>query len=543
MGKFIGAILVFISFASFSQQRDYFIIFKDKAGSAFSTERPNEFLSERAVNRRNSQNINVVAQDLPVSKSYVDQVNSLTKVRYSSKWLNGVVVRADQTTIERIKSLDFVKGILWNGDLKSSATIIEEPTALAKKSKFENTGPVDFGLSNIQNTMIGIDKMHEAGFRGEGVLIGVFDSGFRNAQNLSILQKLTSGTQLTTTWDFVNDESNVFNDHSHGTNVLTVIAANQPGQFVGTAPNANFALFTTEDVFSETRIEELYWLLAAERADSLGVDVINSSLGYYSFDNPKQNYAIADLDGNTTLITQAADWAASKGIIVVTSAGNEGQSSWRKITAPADADSVISAGAVTSEGNYVTFSSIGPAADGRVKPELAAMGLSTTIGQVNNSIGTSNGTSFSSPLIAGLAAGMRQAFPNLSAMQIRQLLIKSGSQSDNPDDFLGYGIPNFERASELAMFEQLLAESGETLFIYPNPITNEFALKGVITDETFELPIKIKLFDAIGRVLSENNSESLRFSLFTEIEKLPSGTYFVRVEDKSKSVSKRFIKQ
>ncbi len=544
MSKFIGVVwLAFVFHSGFSQQKDYFVLFKDKAASSYSTERPQEFLSERAINRRLLQKISIEQQDLPVNQTYVNQVQALAQVRYQSKWLNGVVVRTNQTVINQITRLPFVTGILWNGDLKNSATSSSIPEALARKSKFEETHSADFGLSNVQNTMLGIDKMHEAGFTGTGVLIGVFDSGFSNAQNLGILRHLFTGTLVETTWDFVNDEPNVYNDHSHGTNVLSVIAANQPGQFVGTAPNASFALFTTEDVFSETRIEELYWLLAAEKADSLGVDVINSSLGYYSFDNPAQNYAKTAMDGNTTLITRAADWAAAKGILVVTSAGNEGRSSWERITAPADADSVIAVGAVSANGEYVAFSSIGPSADGRVKPDLAAMGLSTTVGRPNNSVGASNGTSFSSPLVAGLAAGMRQAFPSLSAMQIRELLIKSGSQSDTPDTFLGFGIPNFERASELATFEQLLADSGETLFIYPNPVSQEFSLKAVITDTDFSQPFTIRLFDSLGRLISENNASTLRFNLTDEIQKLPAGTYTISVANQDKTIAKRFIKQ
>ena len=332
-------------FSLSAQQKDYFILFKDKPASDFTVDKPAAFLSERAINRRIVQKIDVTSQDLPVSKIYVEEINKITPVRYTSKWLNGVLIKATDAQLNLIQSKSFFEDLLWSGDLKNTAFANE---ALAKKSKFEETTTADFGLSDIQNKMLGIDKMHEAGFLGEGVLVGIFDSGFQNAQNLDIFKSLYSDNRLLATWDFVSDEPSVINDHSHGTNVLSVLAANQHGTFVGAVPRAAFALFRTEDVFSETRIEELYWLLAAEKADSLGVDVINSSLGYYSFDNPTQNYEISDLDGNTTLITKAADWAASKGIIVVTSAGNEGRNSWRRITAPADADSVIAVGAVTA---------------------------------------------------------------------------------------------------------------------------------------------------------------------------------------------------
>jgi subtilisin family serine protease len=527
-------------FSLSAQQKDYFILFKDKPATDFTVDNPSAFLSERAIKRRAVQKIDVINQDLPISKIYVEEVNKITPVRYGSKWLNGVLIRATDAQLSLIKSKSFFAGLLWTGDLKNAAFANE---ASAKKSKFEESTTADFGLSDIQNKMLGIDKMHEAGFLGEGVLVGVFDSGFQNVQNLDIFESLYSDNRLLTTWDFVSDELNVVNDHSHGTSVLSVLAANQSGKFVGAVPKATFALFRTEDVFSETRIEELYWLLAAERADSLGVDVINSSLGYYSFDNPDQNYEISNLDGNTALITKAADWAASKGIIVVTSAGNAGRSSWRKITAPADADSVIAVGAVASNKEYVAFSSIGPSADGRVKPEVVAMGLSTTVGRTNNLIGSSSGTSFSSPLIAGLATGIKQAYPTFSAMKIRELIIKSGSQYENPDEFLGHGIPNFARVKELAEFEQVVQNSGETLFIYPNPISGEKSLKAIITDPEFTPPLKIKIFDGLGRKIQEVESQNLTFALLTEIGDLPSGSYFLSVEDANKLISKRFIKK
>lgn len=540
MKKLLICCLLFGSFSPFAQQKDYFILFKDKPATEFSVSNPAAFLTERAISRRTVQKISVTDQDLPVNKTYIDEISRITPVRYSSKWLNGVLVRATDAQLNQIKAKSFYNGLLWNGDLKNTAFANE---AFAKKSKFEETSSTDFGLADIQNKMLGIDKMHEAGFLGKGVLVGVFDSGFQNAQNLNIFKTLYERNQLVTTWDFVSDEANVTNDHSHGTNVLSVLAANQTGTFVGTVPEASFALFTTEDVSSETRIEELYWLLAAERADSLGIDVINSSLGYYSFDNSVQNYKISDIDGNTTLITKAADWVASKGIIVVTSAGNEGGNSWQRITAPADADSVIAVGAVTANQQYVSFSSIGPSADGRLKPEVAAMGLSTTVGRPNNSVGTSNGTSFSSPLIAGLAAGIKQAFPKFSAMKIRELITKSGSQYDTPDEFLGYGIPNFERVKELAEFEQVVQDSGETLFIYPNPVSDENSLKAIITNPDFLPPLTIKIYDTIGRNIKEVTSQNLSFSIDSEIELLPSGSYFLLVESSKKTISKRFIKK
>lgn len=526
-----------------AQKLDYFILFNDKATSTFAIDKPTAFLSARSVERRNVQKIAITSHDLPVSLAYINEVNKITPIRYQSRWMNGVVLKATPAELTKIKSLPFVKSVLWNGDLKNTASVQKNSTVNLTRQKFEDARSTDFGLANRQNEMIGIDKMHEAGFKGEGILIGILDSGFSNATNLSIFSNLRTKNLITATWDFVHDEENVFNDHSHGTNVLSVLAADQPGNFVGTTPNASYALFTTEDIASETRIEEVYWLLAAERADSLGVDVINSSLGYYAFDNPAQNYAKTDLDGNTTLITKAADWAAAKGIIVVTSAGNEGNNAWRTISAPADADSTLAIGAVTAEKLYVAFSSVGPSADGRVKPELSAMGVNTVVGQINNTIGSSNGTSFASPLIAGLAAGMKQAFPQLSAMKIRDLLIKSGSQYDNPDEFLGYGIPNFERAKELADFERVVATSGQALFIYPNPVSSDFSLKGIITDQEFKIPGSLKIYTMSGQLMYQTTINDNAFSIKKPVEALASGTYFIVVSDATSLISRKFVKQ
>lgn len=533
-------ILLFSTLSLFAQQKDYFILLKDKSSSSFSLNEPKAFLTEKAISRRSKQNINLTIQDLPVSEQYITEINAITEVRYTSKWLNGVLVRANEEQLSELKSLDFYKDLLWGGDLKASAT---SSVQFAKKSKFDVIERDDFGIAELQNTMLGIDEMHNQGFLGKGILVGIFDSGFQNSQNLSIFSSLFNNNQLTATWDFVSDETNVVNDHSHGTNVLSVLAAKQPLTLVGVVPEANYALFRTEDVFSETRIEELYWLLAAEKADSLGVDVINSSLGYYTFDNPAQNYNNSDLDGNTALITKAADWAASKGIIVVTSAGNEGGSSWQRITFPADGDSVIAVGAIDLYENYVSFSSTGPTADGRLKPEVSALGRSTAVGRTNNTVGYSNGTSFSSPLVAGLAAGLIQAYPTLSAMKIRELIIKSGTQYDQPDEYVGHGTPNFVRANELAQFEKIVQDSGEQLFIYPNPINNENSLKAIILDPDFVPPLNIRIFDNLGRLIYEKESDELSFSFINEIKNIPSGSYYLAVEAADKSISKRFVKK
>lgn len=541
MRNFITFILIAVTFGAGAQTLDYFIVFKDKANTSYKTSEPQAFLSPRAIQRRKTQNITINTQDFPPNQNYVTEISKFSKVRYTSRWLNGVLIKANVFQLNEIKKLSFVKEVLLNGDLRNVRFSLNSENEEISE-KFESLTINDFGNSTTQNTMLGVDKMHADGFKGEGILIGILDSGFSNANNLSVFQKLFTERRVQTTWDFVNDEINVYNDHSHGTTVLSVMASNLENSFIGIAPYATYALFKTEDVDSETKLEEINWLLAAERADSLGVDVINSSLGYTTFDNPATSYKTSDLNGNTSIITKAADWAVGKGIIVVTSAGNDGRTAWKKISMPADADSVISVGAVNGSKQYASFSSIGPSADGRVKPELSAMGSGTTVANPSNSISASNGTSFSSPLVAALAAGLKQAYPTFSAMKIRNILIKSASQVDNPDEFLGYGIPNYERAREVAEFEKMIENSSEALFVYPNPVSVELSLKGIVLDESITFPSKLTLYTSSGRKIYSTTISNSKFTLREPIINHPAGIYYLQIEDGSKTIVRRISK-
>jgi subtilisin family serine protease len=279
------------------------------------------------------------------------------------------------------------------------------------------TQVLDYGLSTNQVSMIGADIMHQQGFTGKGMSIAVFDSGFRNAHLLPAFRHVFTSNRILATYDFVNKEESVYEDDEHGLRVFSAMAAYVPGQIIGTAYEAEYLLFRTEDASSEFRIEEINWLLAAEYADSAGVDVINSSLGYNYFSNPGMNYSRADMDGNTALVTRAADMAAATGMLVVVSAGNEGDDPWQTVAAPADADSVLSVGAVDRDGLYATFSSRGPTADGRIKPEVVAQGRGTVLSAASGNTVSSNGTSYSSPVLAGMATGFWQAYPHLTNME------------------------------------------------------------------------------------------------------------------------------
>lgn len=524
-------VLLFILLSSVAEaQNKYLLLFKDKANSPYSVSAPEKYLSTRSIQRRKTQNIAITQRDLPPNPAYIQQVTKLgAKVYYKSRWLNAVLIETSFDSLQKILQLSFVKGIEGNGDIRN-AKLSGEALEAFQKNKFEDLSSQDLGLSQSQLGMIGADKMQEQGFKGEGILIGVLDSGFLNADRLSFFKHIFDENRVIDTYDFVYNEKNVYNDHTHGTSVLSCIAAFEDYKVCGTAPKASFVLLKTEDELSESRIEEANWLFGAEYADSLGVDVINSSLGYADgFTNPAQNHILSELNGDKTLITRAADWAASTGIVVVNSAGNEGNNNWEYIIAPADADSVISVGAVNANKQYAYFSSLGYSPKGKVKPELVAQGQGTVVGLYSNVIGTSNGTSFSSPLIAGLVAGFKQANPSLSNMQIRDYLIRSGSQYNNPDNKLGYGIPNFVTANELVKFDENIKKSGKDVFVYPNPF-DENGLRAIIIKEDAGTEFEVSLIDVRGTILWQSTIKERSFTLPNNIH-LRAGIYYLRIKN------------
>ncbi|MFN3851691.1 MAG: S8 family serine peptidase [Spirosomataceae bacterium] len=448
----IALFLLLISggFNAFSQQKyRYLVLLKDKIGTPFSINQPLDFLSQRAIDRRFKQGIRINESDLPPNPAYLTSITQTgATVVYKSRWMNAALVEATETQKNAILNLSFVRGIEFNRPLKQIRT-----KNTFDKFAIENTQTLNYGDANAQILMLGADKMHQRGFRGEGMLIAVLDDGFLNVNTSVCLQHLITNNRILQVYDFVDNDQTVYTQGGHGTSVLSTIAGYVPSQMIAPAFEAQFALFRTEDVVTETRVEEAYWLFAAERADSLGADVINTSLGYSLFDNPADNYTTAQMDGKTALCTRAADLAAERGMAVVISAGNSGNSSWGIITAPADADSVLAVGAVSRTGSYASFSSRGNTADGRIKPDVVAVGSGTALCGTSGFPSTSSGTSFSAPLISGLVAGFWQANPHLTANEVLTCIRKSGHQFTAPTTQLGYGKGNFERADSVAKAE------------------------------------------------------------------------------------------
>jgi serine protease AprX len=529
MKKLIILLLLLQSSFSYAQYR-YLVVFKDKANSPYNIKNPQQYLSSKAIERRIKQKISITEHDFPVNPAYVKIIQDAgISVEYSSKWLNAVLINTSKEKLSEVLALSFVKGL--EGNYENG---LENPKARLQKGESGNKSIpegtlVDPGSSFNQLSMLGADVMHEKGYRGKGVLIGLLDSGFSNADKLDVFQSLFAENRVLETFNFVDNDPIVYDAHSHGTSVLSCIAASLDGQMLGTAPEASFVLYVTENVSYETKMEEANWLFAAERADSIGVDIVGSSLGYSDFQGTEQDYRYEDLDGNTALVTRAADWLASKGILVVLSAGNEGNKAWKYITAPADGDSVIAVAAVDANQNYVNFSSVGPTPDGRTKPEVAAKGGGTTVATPSNFVGTSNGTSFAAPLITGLVAGLRQAFPDFTAMEIREILLKSGSQANQPDDLLGYGIPNFERAYDMATLQQLINSTERNILVFPNPAGSNGNIKVLVTKEELGFEFKASITDAKGKVIYKDNFKRNFFELNISQKDLSTGLYVLRI--------------
>ncbi len=463
------ALLLFTYAAAHAQTNTYVVYFADKANNPYSIDNPEAFLSPRAIARREQQGIAVTETDLPVNPHYVSDVQATgAKVIYTSKWFNAALFVGDSSHIEAIDALPFTTSIDYaRPDSKGSRSkggggkSIDLDTEIA---------PLEELANQAQNEMLGIPQMHAQGINGKDVLVAVFDGGFRGVDTAPYFQHLFENEQYIDGYDFVGNSTDVFRYGQHGTEALSCIVAYEPDKLEAAAYGADVLLYVTEDGSSEYRIEEYNWLFAAERADSVGAHIISTSLGYTTFDDDSMNYAYDHLDGKTTVITKAVNMATAVGIVCVVSAGNEGGYSWKYVSAPADAPDILSVGAVSLNQNRVSFSSIGPTVDGRIKPEVSALGLQTVVGDASGNITTANGTSFAAPLIAGLVAGFWQAAPHLTNLEVMEKIKASGTVSIAPNNEIGYGVPDFTRATELVLNTEEETLQQNNFEVYPNPI-------------------------------------------------------------------------
>lgn len=429
------------TFAQFTPEDTlkYRISLKDKAATDYSLQKPEMYLSKKSIERRKRQGLEIDSTDLPVCKKYVDAIRKKgVHVLVTGKWDNFVTVSCnDSMLIAEIARLPFVRSTerVWRGVAKRAS---ERDSLINKPLRTDSL----YGPAITQIKMSHADRLHEAGFKGQGMTIAVIDAGFHNVDKIEAMKNIN----ILGTRDFVNPEADIYAESSHGMSVLSCMAMNQPNVMIGTAPEASYWLLRSEDEYSENLVEQDYWAAAIEFADSVGVDLVNTSLGYYSFDDPTKNYRYRDLNGHYALMSREAAKAADKGIVVVCSAGNSGSGSWKKITPPGDAENVITVGAVNKYGVLAPFSSVGNTADGRVKPDVVAVGLGSDVMGTDGNLRHANGTSFSSPIMCGMVACLWQACPELTAKEIIELVRRSGDRAVFPDNIYGYGIPDLWKA-------------------------------------------------------------------------------------------------
>lgn len=516
----------FLFYASFSfaQQQTYFVRFTDKASNAYSIASPQDFLTAKSIQRRQKCKVETDQKDVPVSQTYIDQV-LLTgaQVLYPLKWLNGIVVRSDATVKSQVSAFSFVASTDHSVKFRTTAPSGTQDILTLQKTAH---GLLDY--SYAQNEMLGMIKMKNDGYNGNGILIAITDDGFLHADTMKAFEYLYSSNRIIDTWDLVDLDKDAYSQGGgHGTHVFSILAGDLTGQLSGPGQGASYVLFRTEDTNSESPLEELNWIRAAEIADSMGVDMIQVSLGYNTFDDSSLDYTLSELDGKTSYISQGANTASTRGMVVVVSAGNGGgNSSWNKILCPADAKGILSVGAVDVNEEKASFSSIGYSADGRVKPDVMAMGVNVAYAsQATSQVAFGSGTSFASPLITGLSAGLMQAFPKLTHDELIRAVKFSADRFNEPNPSYGYGIPNYERASD---FARLLLDK-ENELVFPNPFGSHLFVK--IKEEEVGYLLQWKLYGTTGQQVKEGEllTESSLVNLLSIGEGLSAGIYCLKV--------------
>lgn len=551
MGKNKRIVCLFLAimacaFIAEAQDHRFMIFFKDKANSPYSLESPEEFLSARALERRDRQSLSLAPTDLPISPAYLDSLRKEEVPFYhKTKWLNGVLVQTDSATIEHLLAKSYVRAAVHVAPGKRLKypyqTVITTNSGTSDGPSSNDTQAYLSTISLEQNELMGVSQMHRQGYRGEGMIIAVLDGGFLGVDTHEPFQALFDENRVIATRNYVINNDSVYQYSDHGTKALSCIAGVVPDKYIGTAPHANFILSITEDVEGEYQIEEYNWLFAAEFADSVGADIISTSLGYSTFTDASMNYTYEDMDGETCVITRAADIAASKGMVMVTSAGNEGNKPWKYISAPADGDSVLAVGALKSGSLARTaFSSVGPTVDGRIKPDVMALGEQVLTINSNGKIIQSNGTSFSAPLVSGLVAGFWQANPELTNMQVIDRIRKSGHRALSPNNEVGYGVPDFIRAME----RTILATYGnapKSFRVFPNPVSSELVIE-VKPNQSSE-DLAIYLYSSTGKLLDQKMPRGYESHIVTfDFQGILPGVYIINVVTAKTSEAMKVVK-
>jgi serine protease AprX len=519
-------------------QEYYWVGFSDKNDTPFSLSSPEDYLSERAIQRRIKQNIAIDSLDLPVNQNYIGEVIKVgASFIHASKWLNGITVKAETDSFAiKVSKLPFVKEVqLTKGLAKKSAI-----------QKFNETqGFVDFPINNAfygqsvsQTAILNGQFLHNQNYKGQGMQIAVLDGGFLNADRYPAMDSLWANKQILGIKDFVDSTVDFYQTHYHGMSVLSCMGGNVPGKLVGTATKASYWLIRSEDTGSEFLIEEDNWVAAAEFADSAGVDIINSSLGYYNFDNSEMNHPFEEMDGKTTRVTRGANIAASKGILVFSSAGNEGnntgENAWKHIIAPSDGEKVIGVGAVNKDSIPAGFTSVGPAYGGKTKPNVTALGWNTYLQKSDGTFGYLSGTSFSSPVMAGMAACLWQSQPNATAEQVKSALEMSAHLYENPNDKMGYGIPDMYRAWQLLQnLSAITTAISNQWTAFPNPVSDVLFLQK--NSSKFQDKVRIEIFTMDGKLVQKWLKPDANLIELRYLNSLPKGILLLKISTSKSS--------
>lgn len=534
--KKILSVFIFLVFTFANAQTELvFVFFKDKPNKAAFYANPSIELSQKSLDRRTRLGIALNDQDAPIEASYIQNVRDLGYVVTDySKWLNGVAVNATAAQIMQLQTLSFVQSV--ERFIKHPNGGKNDGKKVNKFDEFNNTiGKTDFnyGTGLAQINQINLRPLHIAGYTGAGVTIAVIDTGFPTVNTGSAYARIRNNGQIKGGYNFINKSADIYSSslNNHGSYCLGTIAGYVNNTFVGSAPDADFYLYASEDAVNEIPEEQLYWTEAAEEADRKGVDVITTSLGYYDFDDSRYNLLYSDMNGTTSFIARAAQIAVEKGIFVLAAAGNEAQNSWHYIITPADNEKVFTVGAVNSSGASSSFSSYGPNSVGTIKPDASARGSSTAMGY-NNGATTNSGTSFATPLAAGGVACLLQAIPTKSLTEVRNLLREKSSLYPNHTDPMGYGILNFGNSLTTAQLATGESSTKSSLKIYPNPVKSTFTIS------TAEKIISVDLYDVLGRKV-----QALTNDKTNNIDRVAKGVYFIKIKTDKNEYIEKILKQ
>jgi hypothetical protein len=527
-------LFLLISTVMFSQE-DAWVYFNAKPNAQIYFDTPTLMLSQRSLDRRTNQNIALNLTDVPLETTYVNQVKASMGITVlaQSKWLNALHIRGSQANINALKTLQFVDKVVFaNKALNITSKRIGVNQILEANIKLKTTINYNYGTSANQIQMLNGHVLHQQNYTGSGKIIAVLDGGFPGVNTAQPFQKLRDNNQILGGYDYVSRNANFYAGDSHGTLVLSTMGGYKENQLVGTAPDASYYLFITEDDATEGPVEESLWVEAAEEADRVGADIITTSLGYFGdFTKPEYNHTYSDMNGTTTFISRGAEIAFSKGIIVVASAGNEGTRTEKHIGGPADAVSVIAVGAVTASRVRSGFSSIGPSYDGRIKPDVMAQGKDAVVADASGNIGISDGTSFSCPIMAGMIACLWQAHPEKTNQEIRNMVIQSSDKYLTPDNNYGHGIPNFSTALAVEKFVN------NDFVVYPNPAKTTITFS--FSDEVNNASVSI--YSVLGQKVIDKKITGQNPNL--SVESLKSGLYFYTFDADGFHKTGKIIKQ